>query len=102
LARFVVPLKVAEIRTDRELTTALVVTTNEAVVAPDATVTLAGTCAAVLLLVRATTAPPAGAGPVRTTVPVEGFPPITAVGFRLREAKAAAVTVNVRVRVMPL
>ena len=42
--------------------TALVVTTNVAVVAPAATVTEAGTVAAlVLLLVNATTAPPAGA-----------------------------------------
>ena len=78
------------------------VTVNVAVVAPAATVTLAGTCAAVvLLLVRVTTAPPDGAGPVKVTVPVEDVPPITEVGLRLTEVSAAAVTVKVAVFVTP-
>jgi hypothetical protein len=70
-----------------------------AVVAPAATVTLAGTwAAAVLLLVRLTTAPPAGACPLKVTVPVEGFPPTTDVGLRVRDVRVAAVTVRVAVR----
>ena len=51
--------------------TGLVVTVNVAVVALAATVTLAGTWAApVLLLESVTTAPPAGAGALRVTVPL--------------------------------
>ena len=56
---------------------------NVAVVAVAATVTLAGTCAAaVLLLDRAMIAPPVGAGPLKVTVPVEDVPPRTVAGFR--------------------
>ena len=62
--------------------TGLVVTVNVAVVAFAATVTLAGTWAAeVLLLERVTTAPPAGAGPFKVTVPVDVPPPNTEAGF---------------------
>src|SRR5579871_218523 len=62
--------------------TALVVTVNVAVVAPAATVTLAGTCAAeVLLLDSATLAPPVGAAPLSVTVPVDELPPVTLVGL---------------------
>ena len=82
--------------------TGLVVMVKVAVVAPAATVTLAGTwAAAVLLLDRLTMAPAAGAGPFRVTVPVEDAPPITEVGLRLIELKVAAVTVKVVVRVAP-
>ena len=82
--------------------TGLVVTVNVAVVAPATTVTLAGTCAAgVLLRDRVTTAPPAGAGPLNVTVPVEEVPPITVLGLRLTELAVAAVTVNVVVLVAP-
>lgn len=50
---------------------AAVVMVNVAVVDPPGTVTLAGTVASeVLLLVRLTTVPPAGAGFFRVTVPV--------------------------------
>ena len=63
--------------------TAVVVAVKVAVVAPESTVTLAGTVAtAVLLLERVTRAPPVGAGPLRVTVPVTGFPPVTLAGFR--------------------
>jgi hypothetical protein len=61
---------------------ALVVTVNAALVAPAATVTLAGTRASVVLLLEsATCAPPAGAGPLSVTVPIEEFPPTTLTGF---------------------
>ena len=84
------------------LATGLVVTVKVAVVAFAATVTLAGTCAAaVLLLDSVTTAPPAGAGPFKVTVPVEEVPPITEVGLRVTELSAAAVTVKVVVLVTP-
>jgi hypothetical protein len=71
-----------------DVATALVVTGKVAVVAPAGTVTLplAGTEAtAGLLLDRETTAPPLGAGPLRVTVPVEGFPPVTLDGLMVRE-----------------
>jgi len=61
----------------------LEVTVNEAEVAFAATVTVAGTdAAAVLLLDRFTTIPPAGAAAESVTVPVElAMPPITLVGL---------------------
>ena len=65
--------------------TGLVFTVNVAVVAPPATVILAGTVAAAALLERFTTAPPLGAAPLRLTVPVEGVPPVTLVGLRVTE-----------------
>ncbi len=62
--------------------TALVLTVNVVLVAPAATVTLDGTLAAVVLLLESvTTAPPDGAAPLKVTVPVEEFPPVTLVGF---------------------
>ena len=72
--------------------TATVVTLKVTLVAPAATVTLAGTlAAAVLLLVRVTSAPPVGAAAVRDTVPVEAAGPITLVGFTDSADKLAAV-----------
>jgi len=66
--------------------TALVLTVKVALVAPAETVTPVGTlAAAVLLLERVTCAPPAGAGPLSVTVPVEKFPPVTLVGFNVVE-----------------
>jgi hypothetical protein len=81
--------------------TGLVVTVNIAVVAFATTVTLAGTWAAALLLDSVTTAPPAGAGPLSVTIPVDGLPPSTDAGFRLTDVRAAAVTVKVAFRVTP-
>jgi hypothetical protein len=85
-----------------ELTTALVVIENVALVAPASTVTLAGTCAAaVLLLDSVTTAPPVGAAPLSVTVPVDPAPPTTLVGLTVTEERIAAVTVRVAVWVVP-
>ncbi len=68
--------------------TALVLTVNVALLAPAAIVTLAGTVAVdVLLLERETVAPPAGADPLSVTVPVEGDPPVTLVGFSVSEER---------------
>src|SRR5437588_679708 len=73
-----------------DVVTALVLTVNVALLAPAATVTLAGTVAVdVLLLVRVTAAPPAGAGPLSVTVPVEEDPPLTAVGLSAKIGRAA-------------
>src|SRR2546423_7995664 len=64
-----------------DVVTALVVTVNVALLAPAATVTLAGTVAVDVLLLRVTAAPPVGAGPLSVTVPVEGDPPVTMAGW---------------------
>jgi hypothetical protein len=63
-----------------------VATAKVAEVDPPATVTLPGTVAEVLLSARVTTAPPAGAGPERVTVPVVPVPPVTLAGLTLTEA----------------
>jgi len=71
--------------------TTLVLAVNVALVAPAATLTLAGTRATlVLLLESAICAPPDGAGPLNVTVPVEEFPPTTLVGFRVNELSVTA------------
>ena len=93
----VTPLYTAEIVTAVEPDTALVVTENVALAAPPATVTLDGTVAAdVLSLDNDTTAPPAGAGPVSVTAPVEGFPPTTLDGFTPNELNPTAPGVTAR------
>jgi hypothetical protein len=79
------------------LLTPLVVTVKLALSAPAATVTLAGTWPAGLLLLSGTAIPPVGAGPLNVTVPVDGFPPTTLVGFTVTVDKltGTGVTVNV-------
>jgi hypothetical protein len=76
-----------------------VFTANVALVAPAGTVTLEGTLAAPLLLESRTCAPPAGAGPLSVTVPVEDcVPPITLVGSSVSEdtvGRGGGVTVRV-------
>jgi hypothetical protein len=102
-----VPLYEAEIVTVVETRTADVPTINVALVAPARTVTLEGTLAAPLSLARATCAPPAGAGPLKVTVPVEDCaPPTTLAGFRVSEETVGSgggggVTVSVAVWVTP-
>ena len=72
----------AMIVTSVEAPTAVVVTLKFALVAPAATVTLAGRLAtARLLLDSVTTAPPAGAAPVNVAVPCDALPPVTLVGL---------------------
>src|SRR5882762_1292616 len=96
----VTPPKAAKMVTVVDAATALVFIGNVALVAPAGTATLEGTLAAPLLLETATCAPPAGAGPLNVTVPVEDCrPPITLVGFSVREESVgagggAAVTVS--------
>jgi hypothetical protein len=87
-----------------DVVTALVLAVNVALLAPAATVTVAGTVAVdVLLLERETTAPPVGAGPLSVTVPVEGDPPVTLVGFSVSEerVRAGGSTVSEAVLVAP-
>src|SRR6266481_1220698 len=101
------PAYIAEMVTAVELVTALVLTVNVALVAPAETVTLAGTvAAAVLPLERETRTPPLGAGALSATVPVEGEPPLTLVGFSVREVRVGpgggcGVTVSGAVKVTP-
>src|SRR5436853_3783986 len=88
-----------------DVATALVLTVNVALLAPAATITLVGTVATALLpLERETVAPPAGAGPLNVTVPVEGDPPVTLVGFSVSEervGRACGSTVSEAVLVTP-
>jgi hypothetical protein len=90
-----VPLYVPEIVTLVLPETGFVVMAKVAVVPFAGTVTLAGTCAApVLLLDKVTNAPPAGAGPFSTTVPVDGLLPVTEVGFTVTVLSTAAITIS--------
>ena len=88
-----------EIETEVEKKTADVSTVKVAVLAPVGTNTLEGTLAAPLLLESMTCAPPAGAGALSVTVPVEVCrPPITLVGFSVSEESVGSgggVTVSV-------
>ena len=82
----VVPLYEAEIVAEVGKRTIDVFTGKVALVAPVGTKTLEGTPATPLLLETMTCAPPAGAGALSVTVPVEDCrPPITVVGFSVSE-----------------
>jgi hypothetical protein len=70
--------------------TAAVVMPNVADVAPDATVTLGGTVTVPLALESVTTAPFVPAAAVSVTVPVEGLPPMTALGLAATETSVGA------------
>src|SRR5262245_38270574 len=87
------------------LATVLVETVKVALVAPAATVTLAGSVGtAVVGLDSVTTRPPAGAALVSVAVPVEALPPVTEVGLRRTERGLAGggtgVAESVAVRVL--
>jgi len=82
-----------------EVETREVVIANVMVVLPAVTATDAGTVAAALSLLNATSAPPVGAGAVRVMVPIEPVPPMTAVGFTLTELRAAGTGLTVRIAV---
>jgi hypothetical protein len=73
-------------------------------VVPAGTVTEAGTVAmAALLLDNVTTAPIAGAAAFSVTLfAVVETPPVTVVGFRVRELSATGFTVSVSVLLTPL
>src|SRR2546430_3034433 len=73
--------------------TALVLIVKVALLLPAGTITLEGTLAAPLLLESITCAPPAGAGPLNVTVPMDDCaPPITLVGFNVSEETAGGGT----------
>lgn len=88
------------------LITVVVVIVKGALVAPAATVTLAGTVAAPASLESETTRPPDGAALVNVTVPCEVVPPVTLVGLSVTALRLAGggtgVTVSVAVRFTPL
>ena len=89
--------------TEVDESTSIVPTAKVAVVVPPRTVTLAGTVTtAVLLLESVTCAPPAGAGPLSVTVPVEELPPLTLTGFKVNDEGTGGITVSAAVCVAPL
>lgn len=105
IARFAVPdlpLAVAVIVAVTGAATPVVVTVKVPVVAPAATVTVAGTVAAALFDARLTVKPPVGAAPVRVTVPVDVAPPRTDVGLSETAETPAGVTVRFALAVPPL
>jgi hypothetical protein len=85
----------AEIVAEVVTRTGDVFTVKVAPVLPAGTVTLEGTLAAALLLESITCAPPAGAGPLSVTVPVEVCaPPTTVLGFSVSEETVGGVMVS--------
>ncbi len=93
----VTPLSVAVTFTLIKDAAGVVLTLNVAVVAPPATVTLAGTVALALLDASATTNPPAGAAFVRVTVPTGELPPTTDLVFSVNVPVIEPSAVIVRV-----
>ena len=85
------PPELAVTVTDTDAVTDEVAIVKPALVAPAATVTLAGTVAtAVLLLESVTTVPPEGAAAVSVTVPLTELPPVTLAEPRVSALKAGA------------
>jgi len=71
-----------------------VLTVNVAEVLPAGIVTEAGIDAAERLLERAIFKPPAGAGPLKVTVPVDDLPPTTLVGFSDKPIRVGGLRVR--------
>ena len=102
VALFVTPPAVAETVTEVLDEPGEVVTLNVVELLPGGTVTLAGTLATEgLLLDSATTVPPAGAAPLRVTVPVEELPALTVVGESVNDDSKGGLMVRAVVLVMP-
>lgn len=102
VALFVTPPAVAEIVAEVLDELGDVLTMNVAELPPDGTVTLAGTLATDgLLLDNTTIVPPAGAGPLRVTAPVEELPAVTVEGESVSDDSAGGLMVTVVVLVMP-
>ena len=102
VALFVTPPAVAETVTEVLDEPGEVLTMNVAELLPGGTVTLAGTLATEgLLLDSTTTVPPAGAGPLRVTVPVEELPAFTVEGESVNADGTGGLRVTVVVLVMP-
>ena len=102
VALFVTPPAVAETVTEVLDEPGDVLTMNVAELPPAATVTLAGTLATEgLLLDSATSVPPAGAGPLRVTVPLEELPAFTVEGESVNDDGTGGLMVTVVVLVMP-
>jgi hypothetical protein len=81
--------------------TAVVVTVKVVTVWPAGTVTVAGGTPCALFDVMVTTYPPAGAGPLRVSVPVVGFPPTTFSGAKVKLSAVGAVTATGAENVTP-
>src|SRR3954447_21395464 len=81
--------------------TTLVVTLNVVLLAPAATVMLAGTVATVVLLLESVTAVAAVTGAVKLTLPVAFVPPLTVKGLSVTEDSAARLMVSVADLVTP-
>jgi hypothetical protein len=104
VAVMVTPALTAEMVADVVLATTVVVTVKVALLAPPATVTLAGTVTPDELELSVTTRPPLGAGPLKVTVPWEVVPPATLVGFSesvFKMLTTCGFTVRVAVLVTP-
>jgi hypothetical protein len=92
---------VAEIVAVVVAATGVVVMEKVPVVAPAATVTLAGTPAAGLVLESTTDEPPTGAATLNVTVPVELAPPTRLVGTSASVDKTGGLMVSTAVCVAP-
>jgi hypothetical protein len=102
-AVFELPFKDAVTITDCVLETAAAVALKAPVLAAAAIVTLAGTVKLALLLVKATTTPPVGAGPLNVRLQALVPGPIKAAGVHVRLLRVAdAVSAMVELALPPL
>ena len=95
-------LRVAVITDGMGALTAEVEIVKVPLVAPDGMMKVDGTVAALFPLESVIDVPDAAAGPDRVTVPVDGFPPTNAIGFREKDWRTAGWTVRVAVSVPEL